>query len=54
MIDAADILQAVLTAAGAWLAVRVELRWLRSDVNRAHKRLDDHETRVRVIEINRS
>lgn len=54
MINAADILQAVLTAAGAWLAVRVELRWLRSDVNRAHKRLDVHDDRVRNLEINRS
>lgn len=27
-------------AVGAYVAVRAELRWLRSDVDRAHHRLD--------------
>lgn len=51
MIELREILQVLGSFAGAWLAMRIELRWLRSDVNRAHARLDDHELRVRRIEI---
>lgn len=37
------IVQSLLTAAAAWAAVRVELRWLRRDVDRAHERLDRND-----------
>jgi len=45
----ADWLQVVLSAAfaagGAYAAVKVELRWLRRDVDRAHARIDTHDER---------
>lgn len=48
----ADLLTAFLAGGGAWLAVRVELRWLRRDVDenradikRAHDRIDNLDTR---------
>lgn len=28
---------------GSWAAFRIELKYLRRDVDHAHKRLDDHE-----------
>lgn len=34
------IFQALITAAAVWGAMRVELRWLRRDVDMAHKRID--------------
>ncbi len=37
---AASLVAAVFSAAGAWAAVRVELRWLRRDVDSAHSRID--------------
>lgn len=36
-------LSAVFAAGGAWVAVRVELRVLRRDVDRSHTRLDTHD-----------
>lgn len=51
MIDFADAIRIIGGFAGAWLAVRIELRWLRSDIVRAHTRLDDHDVRIRQIEI---
>jgi hypothetical protein len=35
---------------GAWLAVRVELRWLRADVDRLDKRGDLYEERIHALE----
>lgn len=37
----------------AWLGVRVEMRWLRSDVNRAHSLLNQHDGRLRRLELKR-
>ncbi len=34
-------------------AVRVELRWLRRDVDRAHSRLNEHDKRLRTVELRR-
>jgi outer membrane murein-binding lipoprotein Lpp len=49
MIEPGQILQAILTAAGAWGAVRVELRYLRestreakAEAARANARIDTH------------
>jgi hypothetical protein len=39
------------TGLAAWSAIRVEVRWLRTDVNRAHSRLNDHDKRIRKLEI---
>lgn len=36
-------LGAVFAAGGAWAAVRLEMRVLRRDVDRAHTRLDTHD-----------
>lgn len=46
-----DVLRVLGAAFGAWAAVRVEIRWLRSDVNRAHKRLDKHGAQIRALEL---
>lgn len=35
----------------AWLGTRVEQKWLRADVNRAHDRLDSHDARIREVEL---
>lgn len=35
----------------AWLAIRVEIRWLRADVNRAHSRLDHVDNRIHELEV---
>ena len=43
--------QVLAAAAGAWLAVRVELRWLRADVDRHERKLDAHDTRIIVLEV---
>lgn len=37
------ILPALVSGAVTWGVMRTELRWLRSDVDRAHKRLDTIE-----------
>jgi len=33
----------IFAAGGAWAAVRIELKYLRRDVDLAHTRLDDHD-----------
>lgn len=38
---------AAFAAGGAWVAIRVELRWLRRDVDRVEKRVDGLEERER-------
>lgn len=38
---------------GAWLAVRVELRWLRADVERHERRFDYHDTRLHALEVDK-
>jgi hypothetical protein len=40
------VVQAFVTAAAAWAAVRVELRWLRRDVDHAHERIDRHDQQL--------
>jgi hypothetical protein len=55
--DGAEIVlaavQVVAAAGGAWLAVRVELRWLRADVDRHEKKLEHHDTRMHALEISK-
>lgn len=36
---------------GAWFAVRIELRWLRSDVDKLDRRVDRNETRIHALEV---
>jgi hypothetical protein len=54
MISAFELAKAVLmivgSAGGAWLAIRIELRWLRSDVNRLERRLDTLDLRIFELE----
>ncbi len=38
------VFTAVLNGAVTWGVVSTKLQWLRSDVNRAHKRIDKLET----------
>lgn len=38
------------TMLGAWLAVRVELRWLRADVDRHEKQFGAHDSRIHALE----
>jgi hypothetical protein len=38
------------SSGGAWLAVRVEIRWLRSDVDRHERTLEDRDRRLRALE----
>lgn len=37
--------------AGCWLAMKVELKWIRSDVAKLEKKTEDHSVRIRVLEI---
>lgn len=39
------VVSAVSGAVGAYLAIRTELAWLREDVNRAHRRIDEFASR---------
>jgi hypothetical protein len=53
-----DILMQLATAllgggAGAYAAIRVELRWLRRDVDAHSVRLDEHDERLRKVEVER-
>jgi len=52
--DTLEVVKAVLmivgSAGGAWLAIRVELRWLRADVTRHERRLDAHDARLLELE----
>lgn len=54
MISAFELAKAALmiigSAGGAWLAIRVELRWLRTDVDRHERRLDTIDTRILELE----
>jgi hypothetical protein len=34
----------VVSAAATWAAMRMEMRWMWSEIRRAHDRLSDHET----------
>lgn len=45
------LVQVIAAAGGAWLAVRVELRWLRSDVDKHEKRLNHHSARLHKLEV---
>lgn len=53
--DAAALSQIVITAlvtsAATWAAVRVELRWMRRDMDARDKREADYELRLRRAEI---
>lgn len=44
-----ELVRVAAVFGATWVAVKVELRWLRSDVNRAHKRLNSHDARIRSI-----
>jgi len=44
------LLGVAAAAGGAWLAVRVELRWLRSDVDRHERVIERHNERIIVLE----
>lgn len=51
MIELKDILQVAFSFVGTWLAIRVELRWLRADQKRTEATVADHSTRIRALEI---
>lgn len=36
------ILESLAAGGGAWVAIRVELRYLRAGLDRAHQRIDAH------------
>jgi len=46
-----SVLQILGASGGAWLAIRVELRWLRADVQRIEKQHEDHTARLRKLEL---
>ena len=39
------------TAFAAWVAVRVEMRWLRADVDKLDKRVERSEARIHALEV---
>lgn len=44
------VIQVAATVGAVWGVVRVELRWLRRDVDLAHKRIDRHEDRFHGVQ----
>lgn len=46
-----EALRILAPALGAWLAVRVELRWMRADIRRNEADLSAHDARIRQLEI---
>lgn len=51
MIDIKDVLQVLASGFGAWVAIRVELRWLRADQKRIERIVENHGQRIRAIEL---
>lgn len=49
-IDVYELLKILATVGGCWLAIRVEIRWIWSEVKRAHKRIDHHAKYFRIVE----
>ncbi len=47
---AIGIVVALASFGGTWIAIRVHLRYLRRDVDRAHERLSKHDDRLRDLE----
>lgn len=44
-----EILRIGAVFLAALAAVKIELRWLRKDVDNAHARLDSHDVRIREL-----
>lgn len=53
MIDAQSVIQSLVTFAGLWIVIKVELRWLRADLKRTEEAQRDHSTRIRNLELSR-